>query len=93
MPEIAVVVLMIGVGIVTGLALLAFAARTRQTRRDLDPNGSRAALGMSAGMLLGAVLGAIVWLSTGQFVFWVIFTGGGMVTGLAIGSASAEKLH
>jgi Ni/Fe-hydrogenase subunit HybB-like protein len=91
MPETTIVVLFIGVGIVTGLALLAFAARSRQTRRELEPTGSRAALAMSAGMLLGAVLGAIVWQSTGEFVFWVIFTGGGMVSGLAIGSVGAAK--
>ncbi len=36
------------------------------------------------------MLGTIVWLSTGEFVFWVIFIGGGMVTGLALGSARAS---
>jgi hypothetical protein len=87
MPELALAGLLIGVVIVTALALLAFVSRSRQTRRELDPSSPRAGLAMSAGMLLGAVLGAIVWQSTGEFVFWVIFTGGGLVVGLAIGSA------
>ena len=42
-------------------------------------------------ILFGAALGTIVWLSTGEFVFWVIFMGGGMVLGLAIGSARAPE--
>ena len=90
MSELALAVLLIGVVIVTALALVAFVSRSRQTRRELGPSSPRAGLAMSAGMLLGAVLGAIVWQSTGEFVFWVIFTGGGMVIGLAIGSVRAE---
>ena len=78
---------LVGVFVVVGLALVAYAARRR------EPVAPRplAAVGMSAGMLLGAALGAIVWISTGEFVFWVIFTGGGMVLGLALGSATASK--
>jgi hypothetical protein len=69
--------------VVAGLVLVVIAARG-QAR-----TGSPQALGMSAGMLFGAALGAIVWQSTGEFVSWVIFMGGGMVLGLAIGSARA----
>lgn len=73
--------------VVAGLVLLVIAARGGAR----IVNGSRQALGMSAGMLFGAALGTIVWLSTGDFVFWVVFMGGGMVTGLAIGSARAPE--
>jgi hypothetical protein len=46
---------------------------------------------MSLGMLFGAALGTIVWVSTGQFVFWVIFLGGGMTVGLALGNAMGAR--
>jgi hypothetical protein len=81
-----VVAILVGVFIVAGLGLVAYAAR----RRDRGAMGSPPALGMSAGMLLGAALGTVVWLSTGQFVFWVIFMGGGLVIGLALGSTRAS---
>ncbi len=73
--------------VVAGLAVVVAAVRggTRTV------TSSRQGLGMSAGMLFGAALGTIVWLSTGEFVFWVIFMGGGMVLGLAIGSARAPE--
>lgn len=70
-----------------GLAIVVIDAR-RGVRGAYD---SRPALGMAGGMLFGAALGTIVWLSTGDFVFWVVFMGGGMVTGLAIGSARAPE--
>ena len=73
--------------VVAGLVLVVIAARGG----GRTSSGSRQALGMSAGMLFGAALGAIVWLSTGEFVFWVTFMGGGMVTGLAIGSARTPE--
>ena len=73
--------------VVAGLVLLVIAARGGAR----TVNSSRQALGMSAGMLFGAALGTIVWLSTGEFVFWVVFMGGGMVTGLALGTARAPE--
>jgi len=73
--------------VVAGLAVLVIAARGGVR----TASGSRQALGMSVGMLFGAALGAIVWISTGDFVFWVIFMGGGMVLGLGIGSARAGE--
>ena len=82
-----IVAALVGVFIVAGLALVAYAAR----HRDRQVMGSPTALGMSVGMLFGAALGTIVWLSTGEFVFWVIFMGGGMVVGLALGSARAPR--
>lgn len=78
---------LVGVFVVAGLALVAYAAR----HRDREAVGSPLALGMSAGMLFGAALGTIVWLSTEEFVFWVIFLGGGMTIGLALGSAREPK--
>lgn len=85
----AVVVLLAAIGIVVGLILLVAAWR-RSPRGTVDPNASPSvALGMSVGMLFGAALGTVVWISTGQFVFWVIFIGGGMTVGLAIGQARA----
>ena len=85
--ELFVVIALVGVFIVAGLALVAYAARRREpiARRSLP------GVGMSVGMLFGAALGTTVWLSTGEFVFWVIFMGGGMTLGLAIGAANASK--
>jgi hypothetical protein len=83
------VAILIGIGIVTGLVLLAFLARSRPA--STRQTGPFPALGMSIGMLFGALLGVIVWVSTGDFVFWVVFTGGGMVTGLALGTSLAER--
>lgn len=37
-------------------------------------------------MLLGAMLGVIVWVATGHFVFWVVFMGGGLESGFAVGN-------
>jgi hypothetical protein len=85
--DLLVVAAVIGMFIVAALVLVAFAAR----RREPVATRTRPALGMSAGMLFGAALGVIVWLSTGEFVFWVIFLGGGLVVGLALGSASTSK--
>jgi hypothetical protein len=78
---------LVGILVVAGLVLVAFAARGGP--RTI--HSSRQALGMAAGMLFGAALGTIVWRSTGEFTSWVIFMGGGMVLGLAIGSARAPK--
>lgn len=85
--DLLVATALVGVLVVVGLALVAYTAR----RREPTPSRSLPALGLSAGLLLGAALGTIVWLSTGEFVFWVIFMGGGMVIGLALGSATASK--
>ena len=78
---------LVGLFVVAGLAVVVIAVRGGAR----GAGGSRQALGMSAGMLFGAALGAVVWLSSGEFVTWVIFTGGGMVTGLALGSARTPR--
>jgi hypothetical protein len=78
---------LVGIFIVVGLALVAFAARGGTREADSWRQG----LGLGAGMLFGGVLGTIVWISTGDFVSWVIFTGGGLVLGLAIGNVRAPK--
>jgi hypothetical protein len=83
--------------VIAGLILLGLllALALAQARRPRSPSDERitrmTSLGMSFGMLLGAALGTIVWISTKEFVFWVIFMGGGMVTGLAIGRSLAER--
>jgi ABC-type Fe3+-siderophore transport system permease subunit len=82
-----VAALLVGVFVVVGLAVVGYAARHRGRDAMMSPS----ALGMSGGMLFGAALGTIVWASTGEFVFWVIFVGGGMIVGLALGSARAPK--
>lgn len=74
---------------VVALGVVVLAAR----RRPRSAADSRLGLGMAGGMLFGAVLGTIVWISTGDFTFWVVFIGGGLATGLAIGSARAPKPH
>ncbi|MDH4142026.1 MAG: hypothetical protein OEV61_05395 [Chloroflexota bacterium] len=91
MTEVSIVVAIL---LAVGIALLAWLAVRRRSAPADEPstmNAPSAGLGMSVGMLLGAILGAIVWLSTGQFVFWVIFVGGGMSAGLAIGSSYAGR--
>ena len=75
------------VAVVVGLVLVTFAARRREPLRARP----RSPLGMAGGMLFGAALGTIVWLSTGEFVFWVIFLGGGLTLGLAIDAANASR--
>jgi hypothetical protein len=69
--------------VVAGLGASLLAARRRPHRAG----DSRLARGMAVGMLFGATFGTIVWVSTGEFSLWVVFMGGGMVTGLALGSA------
>jgi len=85
---VAVVVGLVLLGLILALAVL-------QARRTLSPSEERisrmTSLGMSIGMLFGAILGVVVWISTEEFVFWVIFMGGGMVSGLAIGRSLAER--
>ncbi|MDH4142922.1 MAG: hypothetical protein OEV61_09940 [Chloroflexota bacterium] len=91
MTEISIVVaVLLAVGIAL-LAWLAIRGRSASADEPSAMNTPNAGLGMSIGMLLGAILGAIVWLSTGQFVFWVIFVGGGLSVGLAIGSSYARR--
>ena len=93
LPDSMLPVILVGIGLVTGLALFAWYARTSRSRDVTSPASNLPALGMSAGMLLGALLGVIVWVSTGNFVFWVVFMGGGMVSGLAIGTSWAARGH
>ena len=83
---IAVAVVVMVVAAVVGLAFM----RTSGERQTLDRQRATT-LGMSLGMLFGAALGTVVWVSTDQFVFWVIFMGGGMAVGLAIGSSLGSR--
>jgi UDP-N-acetylmuramyl pentapeptide phosphotransferase/UDP-N-acetylglucosamine-1-phosphate transferase len=90
MPETALIVLVL---VVVGVVLLA-ALAVGSRRRPADAasmNRPEAATGMSIGMVLGALLGTVVWISTGEFVFWVIFMGGGMTVGLAAGTAYGTR--
>lgn len=87
----AIVAIVVVVGVLAGILLLILAwRRMPSSARGQRGTGETTALGMSIGMLFGAALGTIVWLSTDQFVFWVIFMGGGMTLGMAIGQARAN---
>lgn len=89
MPELPVfVVLLVGAGLITLIALIALAARGR-SRADRPPTDSYLSIGMSLGMLIGAGLGTIAWILTDEFVFWVIFLGAGLTIGIGLGSARA----
>jgi tetrahydromethanopterin S-methyltransferase subunit G len=80
------------VGVLLLILLVVYAARTRTgDGRPPATDDAGASLGMSIGMLLGAVLGTIVWISTGEFVFWVVFMGGGLTVGLAMGTGFASR--
>jgi hypothetical protein len=90
--ELAVAIILVVIGV--GLVVLTLAAiRAGQRPRTLaDQRVARgASLGMSFGLLFGGVLGLIVWNSTGEFVSWVVFVGGGMSTGMAAGYAIAAR--
>jgi hypothetical protein len=88
--SVALVLVLLVVGVLM-LTWLAFRVRAAPDDDAHTVSSPAASLGMSVGMVLGAVLGAIVWLSTGHFVFWVIFMGGGMTAGLAIGSSYSSR--
>jgi len=90
MPAYVAIGIIVAIGIVVGLGLVAALARSSSgLARSADRQYP--ALGMSIGMLFGALLGTVVWMSTGEFVFWVIFVGGGMVTGLALGTSMTRS--
>ena len=92
MSEQTIVVMLVIAGLATAVALAV--AVWRRSALVTPPDRatlSAQALWMAAGMLFGGALGTIVWLSTGQFVFWVVFLGGGMTAGLAIGQARATN--
>lgn len=90
MPEMLFVALLLLVAIALVLGLVALLMRPRRaddtTRRAESPS---VGIGLALGLLFGGILGTIVWISTGEFVFWVIFMGGGLSIGLALGSARA----
>jgi hypothetical protein len=83
---VAVAIVVMIVAALVGLAVLRAPREGRSFNR-----GQATSIGMSLGMLFGAALGTIVWVSTGQFVFWVIFLGGGMTVGLALGNAMGAR--
>jgi hypothetical protein len=91
MPDtIVFVVLLAVVAVALVLGLVALALHTRSADyRARQAESSSVAIGLSLGLLFGAILGTIVWISTDEFVFWVIFMGAGMTLGLALGSARA----
>jgi hypothetical protein len=93
MTQTEIVLALVALGIVLGASLLFGAVRRRAATVGAanDRAGRATALGMAVGMLFGAALGVIVWISTGEFVFWVIFLGGGMTVGMALGRAVAER--
>jgi preprotein translocase subunit SecG len=46
---------------------------------------------MAAGMLIGAITGAAIWLTTDTFVFFPVFIGVGLVLGLALKEANEKR--
>ncbi|MCB8922775.1 MAG: hypothetical protein H6662_14400 [Ardenticatenaceae bacterium] len=48
-------------------------------------------LGMTLGMLFGAAIGVVIWLTTDTFVFFPVFIGAGLSVGLAIDEAAKDK--
>ena len=47
--------------------------------------------GMTLGMLFGAALGVVIWLTSGLFVFFPVFVGAGFSIGLAIGKEREKE--
>jgi hypothetical protein len=89
--EIALVGLILVVVVATAVALV-ISGRRREAKIVVGGEASRAmGLGMAVGMLLGGLLGVIVWIGTGEFVNYVIFVGGGLAMGVAIGTAWANR--
>jgi uncharacterized membrane protein YfcA len=46
---------------------------------------------MAAGMVIGAITGAAIWLTTDTFVFFPVFIGIGFVLGLVIKDAYEKR--
>jgi hypothetical protein len=47
--------------------------------------------GTSWGFSLGAALGIVLWITTGNFIFFPIFVGAGLSIGLATGAERDQK--
>ena len=47
--------------------------------------------GITMGMLFGAALGLVIWLTSGIFVFFPVFVGAGLTIGIAIGMEQDEE--
>ena len=60
-------------------------SKNKQSSEETNYTG----LGMSLGMLFGAALGLVIWLTTDTFVFFRVFIGAGMSVGLAVGTERA----
>jgi hypothetical protein len=73
--ETVLVAILVGLRVVAGLVPLALRARSKPAP-DATTDSRYSAVGRSIGMLIGAVLGVVAWVSTGEFVFWVLFMGG-----------------
>ena len=48
-------------------------------------------VGMSIGMVCGALFGFALWMLTDTFIWLPVFIGCGLSVGMAIGSAAGEK--
>ena len=48
---------------------------------------------LAVSMLSGALVGFVIWMVTGSFVFLPVFIGVGLTFGLAIGLAWGERSH
>jgi hypothetical protein len=92
-PALLALVVLVAALLVLGVGMLLLAARRARTG-DVPPGAaSPLALGVAGGLLFGGLLGTIVWTSTGEFVFWVIFVGGGLTLGIGTGSAWSSRHH
>jgi hypothetical protein len=53
--------------------------------------GARAGRWLAIGLLIGAALGVVLWLTTDTFVFFPVFAGAGLSIGLALDNAQSGK--
>lgn len=44
-------------------------------------------LGTALGLLFGGILGVVIWIATESFVFFPVYTGGGLAAGVTIGES------
>lgn len=59
--------------------------------QHLDRGNESIALGISMGFGAGSVVGVVLWLVTGSFVWYPVFVGVGLVFGVAAALALSRR--